>query len=79
MVASFRKRRLASTQDHLKDWGYYSTLRQAVETRQLPLYSKQAFHLRTERYFANAETPLGLHAILLAFLDIRTFFFCMHC
>jgi len=70
----FGKDDWASTQDHLKDWGYYSTLRQAVETHQLPLYSKQAFHLQTERYFANAETPVGPHAILLAILDIRTFF-----
>jgi len=69
----FGKDDWASTQDHLKDWAYYSTLRQAVETGQLPLYSKQAF-LQTERYFANAEAPLGPHAILLAFMEIRTFF-----
>jgi len=70
----FGKDDWAATQDHLKDWAYYSTLRQAAETRQLPLYSKQAFHLQTERYFANAETPLGPHAILLAFMEIRPFF-----
>jgi hypothetical protein len=70
----FGKDDWGATQDHLKDWGYYSTLRQAAETRQLPLYSKQAFHLQTERYFANAETPLGPHAILLAVMDIRPFF-----
>jgi hypothetical protein len=70
----FGKDDWGSTQDHLKDWAYYSTLRQAAETWQLPLYSKQAFHLQTERYFANAETPLGPHAILLAFMEIRTFF-----
>ena len=69
----FGKDDWGSSQDHLKDWSYYSTLRQAVETRQLPLYSRQGF-LQTERYFANAETPLGPHAILLAFMDIRTFF-----
>ena len=70
----FGKDDWGSTQDHLKDWAYYSTLRQAAETWQLPLYSKQAFHLQTERYFANAETPLGPHAILLAVMDIRSFF-----
>lgn len=70
----FGKDDWGSTQDHLKDWAYYSTLRQAAETQQLPLYSRQAFHLRTERHFANAETPLGPHAILLAFMEIRTFF-----
>lgn len=70
----FGKDDWASTQDHLKDWAYYSTLQQAAETWQLPLYSRQAFHLHTERYFANAETPLGPHAILLAFMDIRSFF-----
>jgi multisubunit Na+/H+ antiporter MnhG subunit len=43
----FGKDDWGSTQDHLKDWAYYSTLRQAAETRQLPLYSKQAFHLQT--------------------------------
>ena len=69
----FGKDDWSSTQDHLKDWAYYSTLRQSAETLQLPLYSKQAY-LHTERYFANAETPLGPHAILLAFMDIRTFF-----
>jgi hypothetical protein len=70
----FGKDDWSSTQDHLKDWAYYSTLRQAVETWQLPLYSRQAAVLFTERYFANAETPLGPHAILLAFMDIRSFF-----
>jgi hypothetical protein len=70
----FGKDDWASTQDHLKDWAYYSTLRQAAETWQLPLYSREAFYLQTERYFANAETPLGPHAVLLAFMDIRTFF-----
>ncbi len=70
----FGKDDWASTQDHLKDWAYYSTLQQAAASWQLPLYSKQAFVLQTERYFANAETPLGPHAILLAFMDIRTFF-----
>lgn len=70
----FGKDDWASTQDHLKDWAYYSTLRAAAETLQLPLYTKQAFYLQTERYFANAETPLGPHAILLAFMDIRSFF-----
>ena len=69
----FGKDDWASTQDHIKDWSYYSTLRQAAETWQLPLYSKQGF-LQTERYFANAETPLGPHAILLALIDIRAFF-----
>ena len=70
----FGKDDWGSTQDHLKDWAYYSTLRQAAETWQLPLYSRQSFHLQTERYFANAETPLGPHAILLAVMEIRTFF-----
>jgi hypothetical protein len=64
----------SSTQDHLKDWAYYSTLREAAETWQLPLYSRQAFFMQTERHFANAETPLGPHAVLLAFMDIRSFF-----
>ena len=71
----FGKDDWSSTQDHLKDWAYYSTLRQAAETRQLPLYSKQeASYLQTERYFANAETPLGPHAMLLAVMSIRSFF-----
>jgi hypothetical protein len=70
----FGKDDWSSTQDHLKDWAYYSTLNQAAESWQLPLYSRQAFFLQTERHFANAETPLGPHAILLAVMDIRPFF-----
>lgn len=72
-VLRFGKDDWASSLDHLKDWSYYSTLQQAAQTRQLPLYTRQASVMQTERYFANAETPVSPDAILLAFLDIRTF------
>ena len=65
--------------DWQKDWGYYSTLKPAAETFRLPLYSRTAVgdrtpNQRTERYFANAETLVGPHALLLAFMDIRDFY-----
>jgi hypothetical protein len=63
----------SGTSDWVKDWTYYSALQQAVLRGELPYYLRTSLQ-QTDRYLANLETFAAPHAILLAWLSIRSFF-----
>jgi hypothetical protein len=59
--------------DWPKEHGYYQILTQAIRHRQIPYY--QSFYAQeTNRFLALPESNFAPHVLLLAWLDIPTFF-----
>jgi hypothetical protein len=61
-----------TTQDWVKEWSYHTALRESLSRGQLPWYLNEVFQ-GTTLFFANAETNVAPHALLLAWLDVPTF------
>lgn len=62
----------SATQDWVKEWSYYTALRESLGRGTLPWLLKEPFQ-GTTLFFANAETLLAPHAVLLRWMDVPTF------
>lgn len=61
-----------ATQDWVKEWTYYTALRESLQRGELPWFLNEPFQ-GTPRYFANAETIVSPLGVLLKWLDVSTF------
>ena len=61
-----------ATQDWQKEWTYHTALRESLSRGRLPWFLNETFQ-DTNRFFANPETNVAPHALLLAWLDIPIF------
>jgi hypothetical protein len=61
-----------ATQDWVKEWTYYTALRESLSSGGLPWFLNEPFQ-GTALFFANAETLVAPHAVLLRWLDVPTF------
>lgn len=61
-----------ATPDWIKDWTYYTALHESLSHGRLPWFLAETFQ-GTTRYFANPETNVAPHALLLALIDVETF------
>lgn len=61
-----------ATPDWIKEWTYYTALRESLDRGGLPWFLNEPFQ-DTTLFFANAETVVAPHAVLLQWLDVPTF------
>ena len=62
----------SATPDWIKEWTYHTALRESLGRGQLPWFLHETFQ-DTNRFFANPETTVAPHALLLAWLDVPIF------
>jgi hypothetical protein len=62
----------AATPDWIKEWTYHAALGESLGRGQLPWFLNETFQ-GTDRFFANPETNVAPHALLLAWLDVPAF------
>ncbi len=62
-----------ATQDWVKEWTYYTALRESLAQGTMPWFLNEPFQ-GTTRYFANAETIVSPLGLLLGWIDVPTFF-----
>ncbi|HWI18363.1 MAG TPA: hypothetical protein VNT81_11485, partial [Vicinamibacterales bacterium] len=60
------------TQDWVKEWSYHTALRESLGRGALPWYLQELYQ-GTRLFFANAETNVAPHAVLLRWMDVGTF------
>jgi hypothetical protein len=58
--------------DWIKEWTYYTAVREGLRDGQLPWYLKEIFQ-GTDRFFANPETPVAPHVLLMAWMGVSPF------
>ena len=58
--------------DWKKEWTYYTAVREGLRDGQLPWYLKEFFQ-GTDRFFANPETPVAPHVLLMAWMGVSPF------
>lgn len=61
-----------ATPDWIKDWTYNQALHESLRDGRLPWFLTDPFQ-GTNRYFANPETNVAPHALLLGVIDVETF------
>ena len=61
-----------ATRDWIKEWTYHTALRESLAAGRLPWLLRESFQ-DTDRFFANAETNIAPHVVLLAWLEVSTF------
>ncbi|MBM3347809.1 MAG: hypothetical protein FJY55_15140, partial [Betaproteobacteria bacterium] len=61
-----------TTQDWVKEWSYHTAWRESLSRGQLPWHLHDTFQ-GTRLFFANAETNVAPHVLLLTWLDVATF------
>lgn len=61
-----------TTQDWVKEWSYHAALRESLSHGRLPWQLQELFQ-GTRLFFANAETNIAPHALLLAWIDVPAF------
>jgi len=61
-----------TTQDWVKEWTYHTALRESLSHGRLPWILNDSFQ-GTALFFANAETNIAPHALLLGWVDVPTF------
>lgn len=61
-----------TTQDWVKEWSYVTALRESLVHGRLPWFLNEPFQ-GTRLFFANAETNIAPHTLLLAWVDVPLF------
>ena len=62
----------SATADWTKEWTYHAALHESLSQGRLPWFLNETFQ-GTNRFFANPETNVAPHALLLAWIDVPTF------
>ena len=61
-----------ATPDWTKEWTYHAALQESLRQGQLPWFLNETFQ-DTNRFFANPETNVAPHAVMLALMDVPAF------